>query len=150
MHTAEQIFNQAGLKSTSSRLEVAAVLIKSKLPQTHQEILRALPDGFDRVTLYRVLDWLLKHNVIHRVAGEDRAWRFQINTANSRKTNHARSLPENLVVSQQQHAHFKCAECGKVFCLENIHPKLSDQIPSDFVVDSIELNIRGTCNQCHK
>jgi Fur family ferric uptake transcriptional regulator len=151
MRNAEQIIEQAGLKSTSSRLEVMTVLVQSKLPKTHQEILKQLPDNFDRVTLYRVLDWLLKNHMIHRIAGEDRAWRFQLNGPSDMKQGEKKVLPKgHHFLNGHTHAHFKCAECGKVYCLENVHPVLTDTIPADFVVDSIELSIRGKCNNCQK
>ena len=152
MLSAEHIFQQSGLKSTASRLEVLAVLARNQNPLTHQDLLKQLPDSFDRVTLYRVLDWLLQNKVIHRVAGEDRAWRFQLNASQSNKTTYSKStaLSKNKTVRQHDHAHFQCGDCGKVFCLDNVYPKLTHDIPADFVVDSIELNIKGKCANCKK
>lgn len=152
MHTAELIFQNAGLKSTTSRLEVTAVLVQNNYPLTHQDILKQLPSSFDRVTLYRVLDWLLQNKVIHRIAGEDRAWHFQINTSannsNSTQYNNSTRLTKNKTINQHSHAHFQCGSCGKVFCLDDVHPKLTSNIPTDFTVDSIELNIKGKCANC--
>ncbi|MDP3330615.1 MAG: Fur family transcriptional regulator [Methylococcaceae bacterium] len=150
MRTAEHIFQQAGLKSTVSRLEVTAVLAQNNYPLTHQYLLKQLPDSFDRVTLYRVLDWLLQNKVIHRVAGEDRAWRFQLNASNNTQYSKSTVLSKNKTFSQHSHAHFQCGNCGKVFCLDDVHPKLSNAILADFVVDSIELNIKGKCANCQK
>ena len=152
MLSAEHIFQQSGLKSTASRLEVVAVLARNQNPLTHQDLLKQLPDSFDRVTLYRVLDWLLQNKVIHRVAGEDRAWRFQLNASQSNKTTYSKSIvpSSNKIVRQHDHAHFQCGDCGKVFCLDNVYPKLTHDIPADFVVDSIELNIKGKCANCKK
>lgn len=150
MDTAELIFEQFGLKMTASRLEVAGVLIASSFPLTHQEILKRLPSEFDRVTLYRVLDWLLKKNVIHRIAGEDRTWRFQMNHHDKKSyqltEKNARSRLK--IIQSHSHAHFKCSLCGKVFCLNDVFPQLSSNVPSDFAVESIELNIIGQCAVC--
>lgn len=150
MRTAELIFKQAGLKSTTSRLEVTAVLAQNNDPLTHQDILKQLPISFDRVTLYRVLDWLLHNKVIHRVAGEDRAWHFQINagTGNSTQYSNSTALSRNKTITQHSHAHFQCGSCGKVFCLDDVHPKLTRNIPTNFTVDTIELNIKGKCANC--
>ncbi|MDP3088379.1 MAG: transcriptional repressor [Methylotenera sp.] len=155
MSTAELIFKQTGLKSTASRLEVTAVLAQNNYPLTHHDILKQLPDSFDRVTLYRVLDWLLMHKVIHRIAGDDRAWRFQLNVgsaSNINNTQYSKStvLSKNKTLNQHAHAHFQCGNCGKVFCLDDVHPKLSKDISADFIVDSIELNIKGKCANCQK
>lgn len=150
MNNVEQIFQQANLKSTSSRLEVLDVLLNTKNPLTHQEILKSLSLNFDRVTLYRVLDWLLKNKLIHKIAGADRAWRFQFNQDFNNLLLDSQSQSNFKYVKPQahSHAHFQCSHCGKVFCLEDIYPKLSNKIPVDFLVDSIELNITGICNTC--
>lgn len=150
------IFQHAGLKSTASRLQAVSILMQNNYPLTHQDLLKQLPENFDRVTLYRVLDWLLQHNIIHRVAGEDRAWRFQLNAnsinqiqyseKNTRVT--AKNLSPNQTLNQHSHAHFECNKCGKIFCLDDVHPKLSSSIPAHFTVDSIELNIKGRCADC--
>jgi Fur family transcriptional regulator, ferric uptake regulator len=154
MHTAELIFQQSGLKSTVSRLEVTTVLTRNEHPLTHQEILSQLADSFDRVTLYRVLDWLLQNEVVHRISGEDRAWRYQLNANHKNKTNKTKysnaDSPNNKTFKQHSHAHFQCDYCGKVFCLDEVYPKLTHNLPTNFVVDSIELNIKGKCANCHK
>ena len=153
---ANLIFQQAGLKSTASRLEVVSILTQNNYPLTHQDLLKQLPENFDRVTLYRVLDWLLQHNIIHRIAGEDRAWRFQLNASTINHIQYsekntistAKKLSIKLATNQHSHAHFECGQCGKIFCLDDVHPKLSSSIPAHFTVDSIELNIKGKCADC--
>jgi Fur family ferric uptake transcriptional regulator len=149
MQTAEFIIKQAGLKSTASRLEVISVLVNHNDPLTHHDILKQLPDNFDRVTLYRVLDWLLQNGITHRVVGEDRVWRFQLNGRH--KTVFDKAPASNQKdLGQHSHAHFQCSDCGKIFCLEHVYPKLSNTIPADFDVDSVELNIKGKCANCQK
>jgi|TARA_B110000208_G_scaffold191153_1_gene257103 Fur family ferric uptake transcriptional regulator len=150
MPTAKDIINQAGLKSTASRLDVVSVLSEHSDLLTHQDILGQLPDNFDRVTLYRVLDWLLQNNVAHRVAGEDRVWHFQLNNSHKRKFNKATVSSATSFINQHSHAHFQCGDCGKVFCLEGVYPKLSNAVPAGFNVDLIELNIKGKCVKCQK
>jgi Fur family transcriptional regulator, ferric uptake regulator len=156
---AEAIFKQANLKSTATRLSVVNVLVNNHFPLTHTELLKQLPSSFDRVTLYRVLDWLLQQHLVHRIAGEDRAWRFQLNavmdlpktytpaTLQSAKQLTSRKA-SSAVLNTHEHAHFECTHCGKIYCLENVEPKLSDSIPASFKVDSIVLNIKGKCGDC--
>lgn len=155
---ANLIFQQAGLKSTASRLEVVSILTQNNYPLTHQDLLKQLPENFDRVTLYRVLDWLLQHNMIHRIAGEDRAWRFQLNNSSANHIQYskkntlatAKNLSAKQMLNQHSHAHFECSNCGKIFCLDDVHPKLTSSIPAHFTVDSIELNIKGKCADCQE
>lgn len=156
---AEAIFKQAQLKSTASRLSVVNVLLNNHFPLTHHELLKQLPSSFDRVTLYRVLDWLLQQHLVHRIAGEDRAWRFQLNAAVNSNTSYTTVAPKaptspnlnkapSAMLNSHEHAHFECTHCGKIYCLENVEPKLSDSIPASFTVDSIVLNIKGKCADC--
>lgn len=133
MMTANQIIQDAGLRPTANRLLVLETLLKASNPLTHQELLNELSsaEDFDRVTLYRVLDWLLAHGIVHKIAGDNRAWRFQLNTTES----------------SHRHAHFTCTQCGKTFCLDGVAPP-TPKLPKNFRADAIELNIRGLCSHC--
>lgn len=133
MMTANQIIQDAGLRPTANRLVVLEALLKAENPLSHHELLNTLSPShnFDRVTLYRVLDWLLDHDIVHKVAGDNRAWRFQLNSANA----------------SHRHAHFQCTECGKVYCLDDVSPR-TPKLPKDFRAVSIELNIKGRCGNC--
>jgi Fur family ferric uptake transcriptional regulator len=151
MRNAELIFKQSGLKSTSSRLAVTDVLSQNNGPLSHQDLLKQLPPNFDRVTLYRVLDWLLNQHLIHKIAGADRAWRFQLNASAHAGLQYSAKItvsPATKMLNQHAHAHFQCESCGKVFCLDDIQPKLNKSLPLDFTVDSIEMNIKGKCAHC--
>ncbi len=136
MNIAEQLIANTGQRPTLIRTAVLGVLLEADDAISHAELLeRLLPLGtFDRVTVYRALDWLVAQGLAHKVAGAGRAWRFH---ATRTETMH-------------RHAHFQCSRCGKVFCLPDVHPTLPVQIPASFTVDSIELNIKGTCGDCGK
>ncbi len=134
MNIAEQLIINIGQRPTLIRSAVLGVLLAADGAISHAELLeRLLPLGtFDRVTVYRTLDWLVSQRLAHKVAGAGRAWRFQ---ATRSETMH-------------RHAHFECGRCGKVFCLPDVQPTLPAQIPASFSVESIELNIKGTCADC--
>ncbi len=102
---------------------------------SHHEVITCLkPLGdYDRVTVYRVLDWLIAHGLVHKVAGAGRAWKFQANRGGE---------------SAHAHAHFQCTRCGRVSCLPDVHPPLPVAIPAGYRAESIELTIRGTCSDC--
>ena len=85
----------------------------------------------DRVTLYRTLDWLVTHGLAHRVAGSDRIWRFNATVEEGRS-----------------HAHFQCARCGAVFCLETTSPTLAATLPPGFRFERAELTVYGVCPNC--
>ncbi|TMH21317.1 MAG: transcriptional repressor, partial [Betaproteobacteria bacterium] len=55
-----------------------AALLRADEALTHHEVEHRLRRGqdVDRVTLYRVLEWLTEQGLVHKVSGEDRIWRF--------------------------------------------------------------------------
>ena len=67
-----------GSRVTEPRVRVLAVLMQGDEPLSHQAVCDALPDdaGIDRVTVYRVLDWLVAGGIVHKTAGADRVAGF--------------------------------------------------------------------------
>ena len=57
--------------------------------------------GFDRVTLYRVLEWLVDNGLAHRVTDAQRVFRF--------------SAADDTAKGHASHAHFRCEVCARVF-----------------------------------
>ncbi|MCB1954857.1 MAG: transcriptional repressor [Rhodocyclaceae bacterium] len=123
-----------GGRVTRTRTAVLSVLFEAGRPISHDEVGEALAAqgiGHDRVTLYRTLDWLVGNDLAHKVAGPDRAWRF------------------NAVRDEgHQHAHFQCDRCGKVFCLESLQPAIAATLPSGFRLGRAELTFHGLCPAC--
>lgn len=131
---AEQRVRHTGARVTRPRVEVLAALLAARRALTHHEIERQVNRalGIDRVTIYRVLDWLTLHALAHRIAGEDRVWRF-----NAVDEEHAR-----------RHAHFKCNDCGEVICLDKSVAARSIPLPSGYRSQEIELTVKGLCVGC--
>jgi Fur family ferric uptake transcriptional regulator len=130
----EHLIRHAGGRVTAARTRVLTSLLDAERALTHLEIAERLShDGeLDRVTLYRTLDWLVEQALAHRVAGEDRTWRFN-------------ASPSGEV---HEHAHFKCTQCGQVFCMESLTTALAVQLPAGFRSHHIELSIKGLCPDC--
>ncbi|MCB1926799.1 MAG: transcriptional repressor [Rhodocyclaceae bacterium] len=130
---AGQIAARGG-RVTRTRTAVLSVLSDAGRPISHDEVAAALDARgviHDRVTLYRTLDWLVSHELAHKVAGPDRAWRF------------------NAVGDEgHQHAHFHCELCGRVFCLESLQPAIAATLPSGFRLGRAELSFHGLCPSC--
>ncbi len=124
----------AGERLTVPRAEVLGVLLGRDTALTHHEIEEALPPGreVDRVTVYRVLDWLVALGFAHRIPGEDRTWRFRA----SRDPSHA------------PHAHFTCSGCGRTVCLEGVAVPRAVRLPRGFRSQKVELTVSGLCASC--
>ena len=127
---ADQI-RAAGARATPARIRALQVLRAAPAAMTHHEVEAALGVGTDRVTLYRVLDWLVEAGLAHKSADASRVFRFS-----------AASGGEHTA-----HAHFRCNDCGRVFCLDAA-PPLPPQLPKGFALSHMELDLRGRCAGC--
>ena len=132
--TAATRIGERGGRATRTRTAVLDILTRAGRPLSHDEVASALAAesiAHDRGTLYRTLDWLVEQALAHRVAGPDRAWRF------------------NAVADEgHSHAHFHCQRCGGVFCLENLQPAIAATLPNGFALERAELTFHGRCPGC--
>ena len=68
---------EAGLRVTTSRLEVIHSLAESPKPSSALDVLASLSGrSLDRVTVYRTLNSLVEHGLAHRIDPGDRIWRY--------------------------------------------------------------------------
>ncbi len=131
---AEDAVRTTGARMTRPRVMVLAVLLEAERALTHTEVEGRLPRAaeVDRVTIYRVLEWLVDKGLAHKIAGEDRTWRFNA-------AEHARAGP---------HAHFQCSDCGQVICLEQAPARQDVKLPAGYKPQHVEMTIKGLCPQC--
>ncbi len=131
---AVRLIEHSGNRPTAARIRVLAILLARHSAVTHHEIEDALGgEKMDRVTLYRVLDWLIEKELAHRLTSEDRIWRFLANVSET---------------SAHHHAHFKCTQCEKVICLEDVPVNYDLPIPKGYRAQEAELTVKGVCAQC--
>ncbi|MDR4515648.1 Fur family transcriptional regulator [Nitrosomonas sp.] len=131
--TAEELIRKEGGRATGIRVKILALLLAQEQAVTHREIeARLIGQQPDRVTLYRVLQWLADKGLIHKITSDDRVWRFHVN--------HDAYL--------HQHAHFKCTRCAKVVCLDDLPTKRHLTLPAGYRFQSMELTVKGLCAQC--
>ncbi|AKJ69532.1 MULTISPECIES: Fur family transcriptional regulator [Pandoraea] len=139
---------ERGERVTAARARIFALLLKAGRPLAHHEVLAALAgDPLDRVTVYRVLDWLVAQGWALRQVGDDRLYRFAMATA---------AGAEQALAAQPHagHGHFRCMQCHRTFCLDDwpARPQLSGhefrRLPRGFVGEQIEFTVRGRCAQC--
>lgn len=128
VQNAEKQLRALGQRVTSARVLTLAKLITAQKPLTHEEILADFQTHMDRVTLYRVLDWLVKHGLVHRITADDRVWRFMVGDGRH----------------EGQHPHFYCQNTGKMICLHELHiPDFT--LPKGLKVKYVELVFHGEC-----
>lgn len=122
-----------GARITRQRVEILAVLLASDRALSHHEVEKRLNRAFgiDRVTVYRVLDWLAANGLAHKIAGEDRVWRY--------------NAAEN---AHRSHAHFQCERCSTVICLDEPRRGFRVRVPRGFVSHEVALTVKGYCAGC--
>lgn len=131
---AKELVRHTGDRATQHRIRILSLLLAERHPLTHREIEERLnvKEQLDRVTLYRVLEWLSKKSLIHKIAGDDRVWRFRVNTG----------------FHSHHHAHFICTRCTKVTCLDSFKIKPNPSLPVGYFPHEIELTVKGLCAEC--
>jgi len=130
---ARERIQGTGARMTAPRMQVLAAMLAANRVLSHHDIEDMLGAArLDRVTLYRVLDWLVEQGLAHRIAGPDRVWRFSV-TGEAHET----------------HAHFQCNRCGKVVCLDALSArKLPLRLPTGCRPERMELTVTGVCAEC--
>jgi Fur family ferric uptake transcriptional regulator len=88
--------------------------------------------GIDRVTLYRVLDWLAGNGFAHKAADASGVFRYKASTPD---VNHA------------GHIHFRCTGCGGIYCLKAPVPR-TPPLPKGFHLTRMNLDLQGECARC--
>ncbi len=132
--TAERMIRQCGGRVTAGRARILTILLAEQQAITHREIEQHLLGKLtlNRVTLYRVLEWLAKKQLIHKVVSDDRVWRFHTNDE----------------LHSHQHAHFKCNSCASVICLDELPNEHDWSLPIGYQFQELELTVKGLCAKC--
>jgi Fur family ferric uptake transcriptional regulator len=147
---AEEQLQDATVRATAARVKVLAALLGAQRAFSHQDLQDALTD-MDRVTLYRALDCLTDAGLIHKIAGDDRVFRYSAGAEHAQpdvRPQQDRHKPHH------QHGHFKCTRCAKVFCLDSIGEEgllqnaLQETLGKGFQSHDIEFTIKGWCADC--
>ena len=141
---AEHALRAKGERVTQPRVAVLCVLMAASHAVSHLDVAEQLRSykPVDRVTVYRVLEWLTQLGLAHRIACEDRVWRFMHNAPLNA------SLTTNPRHNAHEHAHFTCNKCGQMSCVETLPTSIPVQLPAGFVASEIDLMIRGVCATC--
>lgn len=122
------------VRATPFREQVLSLLLQRGCPMTHAEILQALPDTADRVTLYRTLETLRDAEILHQVQGRDGVWRFCAHELGGD------GCPGG-------HPHFLCLACGTMVCLMG-QDLQRVEVPGDVFIRGKQLVVYGLCASC--
>jgi Fur family ferric uptake transcriptional regulator len=131
---AEAMIRRTGDRAPSGKVRILAILLAEHRAVTHHEIEERLSGEHrpDRITRYRVLEWLNEKYFVHRVVSDDRVWRFRA----------------NVDAHPHHHAHFECTRCTRVICLDDVKAKYDGPLPAGYRSQEIELTVKGLYAEC--
>ena len=124
------------IKPTAMRELVLQVLTDQKtaisLPQLENKF-----DKADKATLYRTLKTFEENKLIHSIDDGTGSVKYAL----CHET--CECHPEDL------HVHFLCTKCEKTYCLNEISiPNIN--LPVDFMLESVNMVVKGICSNCKK
>ena len=135
----ENLIRQSGLEPTIRRMMVFEVVGNSPQPLSVDEVVdtvnRTRP--VNRVTVYRILDLLVKKKLVERISTGGRSFLYGI----APNDNH------------RSHPHFYCKVCGAMECLspESVNMDMGSlERTYPGVIDRAELRFDGICKNCLK
>lgn len=124
----------AGLYRTRHRVTIINVLLKAGRPLSQDQIAnRSGEKHFDKVTIYRTLESLVKVGLVHKAFMHKRASHFEL---------------ANQCTEKQCHPHFTCTNCGETHCLTEISLPMSASPHKGFVIVRQRVLLEGLCPEC--
>lgn len=133
---AVKLLDKGGIKPTSNRLLVVKALLEADSPKSLIELETEL-ETLERSSVSRVLNLLLKHDVVHAFEDGKGIAKYEI------------CHGETHCSLSDMHAHFYCENCHQTFCFENISAPLIN-IPEDFSIRTVNYMLKGLCPRCGK
>lgn len=128
---------EAGLEITEHRLQVLYAVGNTTHPSSAQDVLEKISAKKDinRVTVYRILDLLVEHDVLNRLGLGEKSQRFCLRGT-----------------KEDEHPHFHCTRCDSYLCLNVPHLPLDRQALDDLSLDirHVDIRLEGICPACLK
>ena len=133
--TATTRLKEAGLEVTDHRLQVLMAVGNTARPSSAPEILEMISTKKDinRVTVYRILDLLVEHEVLNRLGLGEKSQRFCLRSAH-----------------EDDHPHFHCTRCDSYLCLNVPDLPLDRQVLDGLCLDirHVDIRLEGICPAC--
>jgi Fur family ferric uptake transcriptional regulator len=125
------------IRPTKVRIELLTIFNQTDFALSHADIVDIIGKKFDRVTIYRALDMLDKHGLIHKITDDFMTAKY------------ARCIDGSCLPNQHrcEHVHFKCLECGNIFCISP-EKMPSIHLPEAFRIETLSISAKGCCENC--
>jgi Fur family ferric uptake transcriptional regulator len=134
----DHFLKEYDLRSTSSRRDILHLFFSEPFALSQSFFEENLKHQYDRVTIYRTLKSFLEAGFIHKVLDDTGGIKYGLCSETCNTDQH-----------HDQHVHFKCRECGKTSCLDDISVP-SFVLPNDYKLEEINILVTGVCGQCSR
>jgi len=130
----KNILRSKSLKATSARLNLLTQMSEYKSAMPSSTIQRKLK-SLDRVTLYRTIESLKEHGIIHKAYQENNESYYALCGSRCSHNHH-----------NHDHIHFKCVKCDAVTC-EKMGEEFEINLPKKQLY-KLNVYAEGVCDNC--
>lgn len=127
----------AGLKTTPLRESVLQLFSKQGKALNSHQIIAALDNTFDRVSVFRTINTFVQAGIIHAIPTTTDFVYYSICGTECDVEKH-----------RHKHIHFVCSQCGSIFCIQEI-PPITISLPEHFVEIKKDIIVEGICKECN-
>lgn len=126
------------LKATGGRLGVLNIIANRGAAISQPVLEKLMGEEVDRVTLYRILKTFEEKGILHKIIDLNGTANYAICSSDCTEHEH-----------HDEHFHFNCTQCQKVYCLNDLHVP-AVKMPPGFKAETVSLSIAGICKDCNK
>ncbi|MDR1739040.1 MAG: transcriptional repressor [Candidatus Symbiothrix sp.] len=123
-------------RNTKTKQLVMSAFSKANAALCHEDIERQFAGQLDRVTIYRILQGFCDDGVLHKISSEGGKTYYAL-------CHHCTHEQHN-----DEHLHFHCLACNRIYCLEV--PAITVPLPPEYKVVAVSCIVSGYCIECSK
>ena len=131
-----EILTENDLKHTKQRVRVLEGISTESTAVSQPALEKKLGKDIDRVTLYRILNLFEEKGIVHRIIDLNGTANYALCPPACTPAHH-----------HNEHVHFQCELCQKVYCLPVKLPKV--KFPAGFKIESLNTIAYGICDKCN-
>jgi Fur family ferric uptake transcriptional regulator len=130
------ILKDHDLKHTKQRVRVLEEIALDTVAISQPDLEKKLGKEIDRVTLYRILNTYQEKGILHRIMDMNGTANYAICSSSCSEDHH-----------HDEHVHFNCTKCFKIYCLEVEVPRI--KMPKGFLAKTVSSTAYGICEKCN-
>lgn len=127
------LLKEKGVKPSLQRLKILEYLFNNEnhptVDQIYSDLNVEIPT-LSKTTVYNTLNVLIDAELVKLVNIESSESRYE--------------------AISEEHGHFKCKDCGKIYDLEFDMELIDKQVPEGFKVSEKDIYFKGICKDCFK